>query len=417
MKRETQTMGRALVGALVVAWMATAGWSQTLTWLGTPIGTTSVATAVSDDGKIIAGRSGSLLAGPNEADALLWNRRTNTVLRVSTNGGVIWMMTPDGNKVVGHEGRAIRNYRGFIWTPNGTLYLPGYGSGALCINPVGTIAAGGVNYNVTVYPALWDANTQQLVQTLPFYGEFWGVSNDGNTLLLFTPRYGYHRCRAEIWNRVHNTFRTLPPYQSDPHTFGFKLTPDGAIAVGTSGELYDNWLGVGQNYRAVMWRASNNWQVEPLASLGGQRGIAYDIKGNTIVGFVSTPAGENRAVRWHLSTATTQVEDLNQTYSALLSPGSRLRVAYGASYNERFIVGTGYNAATGRDEAFLLDTRCASYDNGDVNCDGCVDDADLLAVLFAFGQNGSGLLEDVNSDGVVDDADLLQVLFNFGSGC
>jgi hypothetical protein len=49
--------------------------------------------------------------------------------------------------------------------------------------------------------------------------------------------------------------------------------------------------------------------------------------------------------------------------------------------------------------------------------DGCVDDADLLAVLFAFGQNGSGLLEDVNSDGVVDDADLLQVLFNFGSGC
>jgi hypothetical protein len=46
-----------------------------------------------------------------------------------------------------------------------------------------------------------------------------------------------------------------------------------------------------------------------------------------------------------------------------------------------------------------------------------VDDADLLAVLFAFGQSGSGLPEDVNGDGVVDDADLLMVLFNFGSGC
>ncbi len=52
---------------------------------------------------------------------------------------------------------------------------------------------------------------------------------------------------------------------------------------------------------------------------------------------------------------------------------------------------------------------------GDVNCDGCVDDADLLQVLFAFG--GSDADSDVNGDGVVDDADLLIVLFNFGSGC
>jgi hypothetical protein len=53
----------------------------------------------------------------------------------------------------------------------------------------------------------------------------------------------------------------------------------------------------------------------------------------------------------------------------------------------------------------------------DVNGDGCVDDADLLAVLFAFGQTGSGLAEDINCDEVVDDADLLSVLFEFGSGC
>jgi hypothetical protein len=52
---------------------------------------------------------------------------------------------------------------------------------------------------------------------------------------------------------------------------------------------------------------------------------------------------------------------------------------------------------------------------GDVNDDGCVDDADLLIVLFAFG--GSNPLADVNSDGIVDDADLLIVLFNFGNGC
>jgi hypothetical protein len=53
---------------------------------------------------------------------------------------------------------------------------------------------------------------------------------------------------------------------------------------------------------------------------------------------------------------------------------------------------------------------------GDVNCDGCVDDADLLSVLFEFGSTDI-TPADVNGDRVVDDADLLTVLFNFGIGC
>ena len=53
---------------------------------------------------------------------------------------------------------------------------------------------------------------------------------------------------------------------------------------------------------------------------------------------------------------------------------------------------------------------------GDVDDNGCVDDADLLQVLFAFGATGPNDA-DVNCDQVVDDADLLIVLFNFGTGC
>jgi hypothetical protein len=52
---------------------------------------------------------------------------------------------------------------------------------------------------------------------------------------------------------------------------------------------------------------------------------------------------------------------------------------------------------------------------GDVNGDGCVDDSDLLIVLFAFGTNNAQA--DLNRDGIVDDSDLLLVLFNFGNGC
>ncbi|GBC91767.1 hypothetical protein HRbin15_00226 [bacterium HR15] len=53
---------------------------------------------------------------------------------------------------------------------------------------------------------------------------------------------------------------------------------------------------------------------------------------------------------------------------------------------------------------------------GDVDNNGCVDDADLLRVLFAFGLIGA-YPEDLTLDGTVDDEDLLIVLFNFGSGC
>lgn len=83
----------------------------------------------------------------------------------------------------------------------------------------------------------------------------------------------------------------------------------------------------------------------------------------------------------------------------------------------RYIVGIGYNAATMREEGYLLDTGsgCTSH-NGDVDGSGCVDDADLLTMLFNFGATGSNPA-DVNCDGVVDDTDLLMVLFHFGSGC
>ncbi|MFQ3610781.1 MAG: hypothetical protein SNJ72_04710 [Fimbriimonadales bacterium] len=66
--------------------------------------------------------------------------------------------------------------------------------------------------------------------------------------------------------------------------------------------------------------------------------------------------------------------------------------------------------------AFWVTPQGCVPNGGDVDGNGCVDDADLLAVLFAFGGTGGGP-EDVNCDSIVDDADLLEVLFNFGSGC
>lgn len=53
---------------------------------------------------------------------------------------------------------------------------------------------------------------------------------------------------------------------------------------------------------------------------------------------------------------------------------------------------------------------------GDVNGDGCVNDIDLLEILFHFGASGNHSA-DLNGDGMVSDADLLMTLLAFGNGC
>jgi hypothetical protein len=123
--------------------------------------------------------------------------------------------------------------------------------------------------------------------------------------------------------------------------------------------------------------------------------------------------GRDRAFRW---TASGGMEDLNTTYASLLTDGSVLRCAT-PSLPMGAILWDGVQRCH-RAQRSLPAGYAASRRNGDVDNNGCIDDADLLAVLFAFGNSGNNLgREDTNCDGVVDDADLLIVLFNFGSGC
>jgi hypothetical protein len=107
------------------------------------------------------------------------------------------------------------------------------------------------------------------------------------------------------------------------------------------------------------------------------------------------------------------------------SPFRSLRCADGPGAANPIAGWTGTTSAGGRyvislqGAYFVSDQGCAGGPGqceGDANRDGRVDDADLLVVLFQFGEFGFGLQGDVNNDGRVDDADLLIVLFNFGCG-
>jgi probable HAF family extracellular repeat protein len=234
------------------------------------------------------------------------------------------------------------------------------------------------------------------------YSEAYGVSADGAVVV------GWAHNAAGVYYRA---FRwTVDGGMQDLGTLGGResvasgVSADGAVVVGWAHNA------AGQE-RAFRWTASGGMQ--DLGTLGGGYSEAYGVSadGAVVVGWARNAAGQERAFRW---TAAGGMEDLNTTYASLLTNGSRLVEARAISPDGRYIVGQGYNAATGRFEAFLLDTGFPR--RGDVDRNGCVDDADLLQVLFAFGERGYRN-EDLNWDGIVDDADLLEVLFNFGSGC
>jgi probable HAF family extracellular repeat protein len=126
--------------------------------------------------------------------------------------------------------------------------------------------------------------------------------------------------------------------------------------------------------------------MQDLGTLGGDYSAAYGVSadGSVVVGGARNADWQGRAFRW---TASGGMEDLNTTYASLLTNGSVLREARAISPDGRYIVGWGYNAATGRYwEAFLLDT-CPG---GDADKDCICDDWERAGGI------------DINRDGIID---------------
>ncbi len=125
------------------------------------------------------------------------------------------------------------------------------------------------------------------------------------------------------------------------------VSADGSVVVGSAHNA------AGQK-RAFRWTAARGMQN--LGTLGGDESAAWGVSadGSVVVGFARNAAGLPRAFRW---TAAGGMEDLNITYAHLLTNGSMFGAALAISPDGRYIAGWGYNAATGRIEAFLLDTR------------------------------------------------------------
>jgi probable HAF family extracellular repeat protein len=125
------------------------------------------------------------------------------------------------------------------------------------------------------------------------------------------------------------------------------VSADGSVVVGEA----NNAAG---HEHAFRWTAARGMQ--DLGTLGGSGSEAHGVSadGSVVVGWAWNAAGQPHAFRW---TASGGMEDLNITYAHLLTDGSMFGAALAISPDGRYIAGWGYNAATRRIEAFLLDTR------------------------------------------------------------
>jgi probable HAF family extracellular repeat protein len=196
-------------------------------------------------------------------------------------------------------------------------------------------------------------------------------------------------------------------------SFAYAVSADGSVVVG-----WARAAGGTGTVEAFRWRASTGTMV----GLGELEGGSYDSRayavsadGRLVGGFGTSESGKE-AVLWDHEGVIYCVKDLLLNAGITEVLNWRLEEVRALSADGTVIVGTGTNPSNQRESWVAVLPR---FDRRleDIDLSGCIDDADLLTVLFAFGNTGYFDPADVNYDGAVDDADLLQVLFNFGSGC
>ncbi len=329
-------------------------------------------------------------------------------------------VSANGNVIVGYAYDANNQVRAVRWTPDpnnpsqflmqdiGTL--GGSHSAAYDVSADGTVIVGyAYNANNQRRAVRWipDPNnpSQFLIQDLGTFGGShtvaYDVSSDGMVIVGYI-QYPNSR-RAVLWMPDSGVTELLPALGGD-FDEAFGISADGTVVVGWSNGKAARWIPDPNN--------PSQFLIQDLGTLGGINSAAYGVSadGTVVVGWSDTSSDGFRAFRWIEGQG---MEDLSQAYQ--VSNGV-LVIASAISQDGRYIVGWGVEDNTSGEAAFLLEI-CQSH-NGDVDESGCVDDADLLAVLFAYGSSGTDLGSvDINCDGTVDDADLLIVLFNYGDGC
>lgn len=337
--------------ALLVLLSAFCCAAQQLIWLGRlPDGGTSEAMAVSDDGTVVVGRAENV---NYQWRAFRWTA-SGGMVSLGTFGGSFSEalgVAVDGSAVVGRAQDTLGRWRAFRWEASTGMRdlgtLGGRESEAMAISPAGVVVGRAMNGSLQFRAFRW--STASGMQELGTLGglESAALAIARDSLVVV----GW----AENADRQPRAFRWTPSGGLQPlGTFGgarseaYDVSADGSVVVGRAENSDRLW-------RAFRWTATG---MQELGTLGGRESAALAVSadGSVVVGWATTPTGDWRAFRW---TAATGLQDLNVLYARAVGR-SLLYAARDVSADGRYIVGYGINAATGRQEAYLLDTQGAS---------------------------------------------------------
>ncbi|MCS7190891.1 MAG: hypothetical protein NZ843_04740 [Fimbriimonadales bacterium] len=249
----------------------------------------------------------------------------------------------------------------------------------------------GVTYEFVQF---WDATTGAPISLIPFNDWIRGFS-------AFSPDGRYLAVGAtgiRILNL--NTGEVVRDIPASPHSGPFAFSPDGELIAAVTG-----------NRDIQIWRVADGTLVHTLTGHQNRpNSLAFSPDGRILL---SADDGRRSTVSPD-SLPNLRFWDVATGQLLLSYRDSQLGLLNAVQFSP-----SGQFFAYSTDDGTVAVARnpfAPPQIQGDMNRDGCVNDADLLMVLFNFGATGFHMA-DGNGDGVVDDTDLLMVLFNFGHGC
>jgi probable HAF family extracellular repeat protein len=369
---------------VVVAWAALPGLAQRLTWLDTLDGRGSYAlviflppltrafgvrpsrwgyaSGVSADGSVVVGvtwnaagqrRAFRWTAAAGMEDLGTLGGRESEAYGVSADGSVVvgWADNAAGQQRAFRWTAAAGKWRAFRWTAARRMQdlgtLGGSESRALGVSADGSVVVGWAHnaagrmraFRWTAADGMQDLGTLGGGESAAL-----GVSADGSVVVGWALNAA-GQIRAFRWTEARG--------MEDLGTLGGDWS--GARGVSADGSVVVGWAeNAAWRWRAFRWTAAEG--MRDLGTLDGGESVATGVSadGSVVVGWVENAPWLLRSFRW---TAAGGMEDLNITYAHLLTNGSVLIEAHAISPDGRYIAGKGYNDATERIEAFLLDTR------------------------------------------------------------
>jgi len=318
-----------LISFTILSFIANAQQPE-LIWLGSLGGNDSDARAVSSDGSVVVGAADNSIGDPR---AFRWTAATG-IQNLGTLGGD-WSeatdVSADGSIIVGWAYDANGIYRAFKWTSATGMQDLGAGDYSKAYG----VSADGSVIILDIYP-----NAYRWTQA----GGLQDIGNLG----------GSSSSASDVSDNGSSICGTSYISAGDPYAFRWDQD-SGMVNIGTfysfargiSGDgntITGSETGSAGLHRAFRWTQSGGFEFNIAGNFS---------QGNAVSGDGSIIVGDNGGGAFRLSSAS-GLEELNQVYSNLLSPGSDLYTALGISSDGQFIVGQGTNGLTGDDEGFLI---------------------------------------------------------------